>query len=72
MTKLYVCPCCEGQGLVHDHRGDGDTILECVECGATGRVTRRQRDELLDWQHRCRLRPLASPGPVAARSGRRR
>jgi hypothetical protein len=63
--KLYVCPCCSGQGVVHDlHAGD-DRLFECLECESSGRVTRQHRDELLQWRGRCRLRPLA---PKQARS----
>jgi hypothetical protein len=58
MDKLYVCPCCNGQGLVHDLQGDDDQLFECMECESTGRVTRQHRDELLQWQGKCRLRPL--------------
>jgi DnaJ-class molecular chaperone len=69
MARLYVCPCCRGQGLVHDHRGDEDVILECVECSATGRVTQSQRAELLAWQGRCRLRPVSNPRAPSGRRG---
>lgn len=72
MPRLYVCPCCGGQGLVHDLRGDEDRILECMECEATGRVTLRHRQELLDWRHVCRLRPLQAAAAPAARNGGRK
>jgi uncharacterized protein YbaR (Trm112 family) len=72
MAQLYVCPCCRGQGLLHDMRGEEDAILECMECSASGRVTRRHRDELLEWQHRCRRRPVAVVTAGAVRPGRRR
>lgn len=58
MDKLYVCPCCSGQGVVHDLHADDGRLFECMECESTGRVTKRQREELLRWQNRCRLRPL--------------
>ena len=72
MPKLYVCPCCDGQGLLHDHRGEDDVLLECLECDATGRVTRQHREELLDWRHRCRLRPVASGDAAAGQPALRR
>lgn len=59
MEKLYVCPCCSGQGIVHDLHGGEDQLYECLECDSTGRVTKAHRDELQHWQGRCRLRPLA-------------
>jgi DnaJ-class molecular chaperone len=64
--KLYVCPCCSGHGVVHDMHDGGNRLSECLECESSGRVTQRHRDELLQWQGRCRLRPLA---PKRAESG---
>ena len=55
MPRTYVCPCCDGQGLVHADSSEAEP-LECVECNSTGRVTREHREDLLAWRHKCRLR----------------
>jgi Zn ribbon nucleic-acid-binding protein len=60
MTKLHVCPCCNGQGVLHDVQESEEQLLECVECEATGKVTKAHRDELLEWQGKCRMRPLGA------------
>ena len=52
---MYVCPCCDGQGLLHPESTEAEP-LECAECDATGKVTREHRDDLLDWRHKCRVR----------------
>lgn len=57
MAKQYVCPCCDGQGLVHGASCE-DEPLECAECDGTGKVTREHREELLEWRHVCRTRRL--------------
>jgi DnaJ-class molecular chaperone len=55
VPRKYACPCCDGQGLVHAESTEAEP-LECVECDSTGFVTREQREELLSWRHKCRLR----------------
>jgi DnaJ-class molecular chaperone len=57
MPNRYVCPCCEGQGLVHGETCEAEP-LECAECDGTGMVSRQHRDDLIAWRHRCRARPL--------------
>ncbi|HET7204804.1 MAG TPA: hypothetical protein VFI92_15695 [Steroidobacteraceae bacterium] len=55
MPRTYVCPCCDGQGLVPADSNEAEP-LECAECDATGKVTKQHREELLAWRHECRLR----------------
>jgi len=62
MSPTYDCPCCDGRGLVHADSTEADP-LECVECDATGKVTKQQRESLLAWRHQCRLR-RAPPSPA--------
>jgi hypothetical protein len=70
VQKLFSCPCCNGQGIVHDLDDGKDRLYECMECNSTGRVGQAHRDELLQWHDRCRLRPLTGqpPGARATRS----
>jgi hypothetical protein len=56
MERSFACPCCNGEGVIHSH--GGETLLECVECDGRGHVDRRHRDELLEWQHKCRTRRI--------------
>ena len=60
MAKLHLCPCCNGQGVLHDPHGDEEQLFECVECDGTGKVTQSHRDELIEWQGKCRMRPLGA------------
>lgn len=62
MAKLYVCPCCNGQGVLHGVHGDDEQLYECVECDGTGKVSKSHRDEMIAWQGKCRMRPLGSAG----------
>jgi DnaJ-class molecular chaperone len=61
VPKMYVCPCCDGQGLVHAESTEAEP-LECAECDATGKVTREHRDDLLEWRHKCRVRRPSGTG----------
>ena len=72
MPGSDLCPCCDGQGLVHGEASEADP-LECAECDATGRVTKQHRDALLAWRHQCRVRrPRGEPStPSAAGPGAR-
>jgi DnaJ-class molecular chaperone len=59
MARLYECPSCGGCGLRDcDPRHDEDEILDCVECGGTGWVDWKHREEYLAWQRRCEGREL--------------
>lgn len=70
MAQLFICPCCGGQGVMHGRDRDAeDALLECVECDGSGKVDARHRDDLLEWQHRCRTREVP-PKEVAATAKR--
>lgn len=57
MARRYECPCCGGCGLKDcDPRHDEEEIVDCEECGGTGRVDWKHREEFLAWQRRCEER----------------
>ncbi|HEX6570996.1 MAG TPA: hypothetical protein VF055_03160, partial [Steroidobacteraceae bacterium] len=66
VPKMHVCPCCDGQGLVHAESIESEP-LECAECDATGKVTREHRDDLLEWRHKCRVRRSSDAGALTTR-----
>jgi DnaJ-class molecular chaperone len=71
-AKTYVCPCCEGQGVVHADSPTEAEPSECAECDASGKVSRQQREELLTWRQRCRSKAVTRPGRSISPAARER
>ena len=71
-ARTHVCPCCEGQGLVHADSATEVEPSECAECDASGKVTRQHREELVAWRQRCRSAALTRPGRPVSPAARER